>query len=52
MIILHPFKQISPNNTGLTRKQLRDLAKSKGIPRGRNTADTIANLKAANKFFS
>jgi hypothetical protein len=47
MIILHPFKQVSLNNTQFTRKQLRLLAKTNGVRRGRNTQDTIANLKAA-----
>lgn len=31
----------------LTRQELRDMARLLGIRRGRNTADTLANLKAA-----
>lgn len=38
--------QISPRYE-LTRKQLRELAKKKGIRRGRNTQDTVENLKEA-----
>ena len=30
-----------------TRKQLRHLAKLNGVKRGRNTRDTIENLRAA-----
>ena len=30
-----------------TREQLRNAARALGIPRGRNTKDTIDNLKAA-----
>lgn len=30
-----------------TRDQLRDFARDNGVPRGRNKADTIANLRSA-----
>lgn len=47
-IILRREKQISPRMPGdLTRQELRDMARLLGIRRGRNTADTLANLKAA-----
>lgn len=44
--------KLIPNRTAspgyhLTRQQLRDLAKSHGVRRGRNTADTVANLRKA-----
>lgn len=31
----------------LTREQLRELARKHGVQRGRNTADTVANLRKA-----
>jgi hypothetical protein len=31
----------------MTREQLRDLARKNGVKRGRNTADTVANLRKA-----
>ena len=31
----------------LTREQLRKIARLNNVPRGRNTKDTIDNLKAA-----
>jgi len=46
MIVLRREPQISPRYS-LTREQLRDLARAHGIPRGRNTADTARNLRAA-----
>jgi hypothetical protein len=45
-MILRRERQVSPR-LALTREQLRDLARSLNIPRGRNTADTVQNLRAA-----
>jgi hypothetical protein len=45
------FPQISPRYQ-MTREELRDLARSKNIPRGRNTEDTAKNLRSAGIKFS
>lgn len=47
-IILRREKQVSPRKPhGITRAQLRMTARSLDIRVGRNTLDTLANLKAA-----
>lgn len=46
MIILRPFRQVSPRYS-LTREQLRQIARKHGVRRGRNTADTVKNLREA-----
>lgn len=45
MIIIRREPQVSPRYN-MTREQLRNLARAVGIPRGRNTADTAANLRS------
>jgi hypothetical protein len=46
MIILRYFRQVSPRYS-LTREQLRQIARKHGVKRGRNTADTVKNLREA-----
>lgn len=46
-IILRREKQVSPRLKLWSREQLRSLARLKGVKRGRNTADTIKNLRKA-----
>jgi len=46
-IIIRRERQFSPKVKGYTREGLRNLCRIFDIPRGRNTVDTIANLKAA-----
>ncbi len=39
-------KQVSPRMPGgFTREQMREVARNLGVKRGRNTNDTLANLK-------
>ena len=45
-IILHREKQVSANHTTYTREGLRTRARILGVKRGRNTNDTLHNLKA------
>jgi hypothetical protein len=45
-IILRRFPQISKRYL-LSRSELREFARKRGIRRGRNTDDTVNNLKAA-----
>ncbi len=46
--LYNPFrKKVSPKHTFLSREQLRKLARMNNVRRGRNTRDTINNLKAA-----
>lgn len=44
--MLHKQKNISPRFE-ISRKELRGLASSHGIKRGRNASDTVKNLRAA-----
>ena len=46
-LLYNPFRGIGYKHPTFTREQLRRLAKANGVKRGRNTQDTIANLKAA-----
>lgn len=49
-IILRREKQVSPKlPEGLTREALRSVARALGVKRGRNTQDTINNLRMAFK---
>lgn len=44
--VLHRQKQVSPRMPGgWTREQWRELAKDLGVKRGRDTQDTINNIK-------
>jgi hypothetical protein len=45
-LLYNPFYG-SVKHPKYTREQLRNVARVLGIPRGRNTKDTIANLKEA-----
>ncbi len=48
MIVLHdPMSPRKSPRYAMTREQLRDLARKNGVKRGRNTADTVANLRKA-----
>lgn len=48
IVLVNPFRgQKGPKHPFLTREQLRTIARINNIPRGRNTADTWRNLKAA-----
>lgn len=46
-IVIRRERQFSPKIKGYTREGLRNLARILNIPRGRNTKDTLNNLKAA-----
>lgn len=46
MIIIFRQKQ-SFKHPQYTREQIRDLARKNNVPRGRNTRDTLVNLKTA-----
>jgi hypothetical protein len=48
MIVLYdPMTPRKSPRYDMTRKQLRELARMNGVKRGRNTADTVANLRKA-----
>ena len=48
MIVLHdPMRPRKSSRYAMTREQLRELARKNGVKRGRNTADTVANLRKA-----
>lgn len=51
-IILRREKQVSPKVPGYTREGLRNLCRVFGIRQGRNTSDTLKNLKAAGISFT
>lgn len=45
-VILRRERQVSPRmQGGYTRCQWRELARNLGVKRGRNTADTLKNLR-------
>lgn len=50
-IVLRREKQVSTRIPGTPRSELRMLAKLMGVKRGRNTDDTIRNLKDAGYQF-
>lgn len=47
IILFDPMRPRRSPRYALTREQLRELARLKGIQRGRNTNDTVRNLRAA-----
>ncbi len=46
-VIHNPMRPYKSVRYDLTREQLRDLARKNNIKRGRNTADTVRNLRVA-----
>lgn len=48
MIVIHNW--MGPRKStrySMTREQLREIARKHGVKRGRNTADTVKNLRNA-----
>lgn len=45
-----PMRPYKSPRYDITREQLRELAKKHGVKRGRNTADTMNNLRLAGIF--
>jgi hypothetical protein len=51
-IVLHdPMRPRKSPRYERTREELRELAQNHGIPRGRNTPDTVRNLRKAGISF-
>lgn len=46
-VFYNPFRRHQSTRHALTREQLRQLARKHGVRRGRNTDDTLNNLRAA-----
>lgn len=46
-VIHDPMRPRKSNRYSQTREQLRELARKNNVERGRNTDDTVRNLRAA-----
>jgi hypothetical protein len=46
-VFYDPMRPRKSPRYALTREQLRELARKNGVQRGRNTADTVTNLRKA-----
>jgi hypothetical protein len=46
-VFYDPMRPRKSPRYAMTREQLRDLARKHGVQRGRNTADTVTNLRKA-----
>jgi len=47
MVFYDPMRPRKSVRHHLTREQLRDIARVRGVKRGRNTSDTLRNLQEA-----
>jgi hypothetical protein len=47
MNLYNPFRGQGFKHSSLTREQIRTIARMNDIPRGRNTRDTLNNLRSA-----
>jgi len=47
MTLYNPMRPYCSPRFHLTREELRDMARKAGIKRGRNTLDTLRNLREA-----